>query len=146
MDPVEKAVDLIDHYVQLAYLSNGEFLGDDIKDKQVYLSGPITGVKNYKGLFLFSQKLVNLGDASAIYNPAARVPAFFTWEQAMYQCLSEITKYDTVVMLPGWSASRGARLERDVALACGMHIVDLNKNKIIYGLYKALKETLEKSL
>lgn len=146
MDPVEKAVDLIDRYVQLAYLSNGEFLGDDIKDKQVYLSGPITGVRNYKGLFLFSQKLVNLADALVIYNPAARVPEFFTWEQAMHRCLSEITKYDTLVMLPGWSASRGARLERDVALACGMHIVDLSKNKIIYGLYKALKETLEKSL
>ena len=146
MDPVEKAVDLIERYALLAYLSNDKCLGSDIKGKRVYLSGPITSTKNYKGLFMFAEELAALGDAEQIYNPAARVPAFFTWEQAMYRCLSEITKYDMVVMLPGWSASRGARLERDVALACGMHIVDLSKNKIIYGLYKALKETLEKSL
>ena len=42
MDPVEKAVDLIKRYALLAYLSNGETLGSDIKGKRVYLSGPIT--------------------------------------------------------------------------------------------------------
>lgn len=64
----------------------------------------------------------------------------------MYQCLSEITNYDTIVMLPGWNVSRGARLERDVALACGMRVVDFSENKIIYSLYLALKETLERLL
>ena len=49
-------------------------------------------------------------------------------------------------MLPGWNVSRGARLERDVALACGMRVIDFSENKIIYSFYLALKETLGRLL
>lgn len=143
MDTVGTVIDLIERYAQLAYLSNGEFLGADIKDKRVYLSGPITNTKNYKGLFMFAGELIEFGEAKQIYNPTLQIPASFSWKQAMHRCLSEITAYDTIVMLPGWNVSRGARLERDVALACGMHVVDFGENKIIYGLYDALKKTLE---
>ena len=146
MDPVEKAVDLIERYASLAYLSNGKRLGADIKGKRVYLSGPITNTKNYKGLFMFAEELVSYDEAEQIYNPAAQIPASSSWEQAMHRCLSEITEYDTVVMLPGWNVSRGARLERDVALACGMRVVDFGENKVIYAIYDALKKTLERLL
>lgn len=146
MDPVEKAVDLIERYALLAYLSNGETLGSDINGKRVYLSGPITNTKNYKGLFMFAEELAALGDAEQIYNPAAQISASSSWEQAMHRCLSEITNYDTVVMLPGWNVSRGARLEHDVAVACGIRVVYFGKNKIIYGLYNSLKETLGRLL
>lgn len=146
MDPVEKACDLIERYALLAYLSTGEYLGAGIKGKRVYLSGPITNTKNYKGLFIFAEKLVKFGEAKQIYNPAVQIPSSFSWEQAMTQCLSEITNYDTIVMLPGWNVSRGARLERDVALACRIRVVDLDENKIIYCLYRAFTETLEKLL
>lgn len=145
MDPVEKAVDLINRYALLAYLSNGKCLGSDIKFKRVYLSGPITNVKNYKGLFMFAEELVGW-EAEQVYNPASQIPSSSSWKQAMHRCLLEITNYDTVVMLPGWNVSRGARLERDVALACGMRVVDFGENKIIYGLYNSLKEALEKLL
>lgn len=145
MDPVEKAVDLINRYALLAYLSNGKCLGSDIKFKRVYLSGPITNVKNYKGLFMFAEELAGW-ETEQVYNPASQIPSSSSWKQAMHRCLSEITNYDTVVMLPGWNVSRGARLERDVALACGMRVVDFGENKIIYGLYNSLKEALEKLL
>lgn len=145
MDPVEKAVDLINRYALLAYLSNGKCLGSDIKFKRVYLSGPITNVKNYKGLFMFAEELVGW-EAEQVYNPASQIPSSSSWKQAMHRCLSEITNYDTVVMLPGWNVSRGAKLERDVALACGMRVVDFGENKVIYAIYDALKKTLERLL
>lgn len=146
MDTVDTAIDLIKRYAQLAYSSSGNLLDADIKGKRVYLSGPITNTKNYKGLFMFAEELAALGDAEQIYNPAAQISASSSWERAMHRCLSEITNYDTIVMLPGWNVSRGARLESDVALACGIHVVNLSENKIINGLYNSLKETLEKLL
>lgn len=146
MDTVEKAVDLIKRYALLAYLSNGKCLGSDIKGKRVYLSGPITNTKNYKGLFMFAEELVKFGEAKQIYNPAVQVPESSSWGQAMTQCLSEITNYDTIVMLPGWNTSCGAKLERDVALACGMRVIKLGNDKVIYYLYSALVQTLGKFL
>lgn len=95
---------------------------------------------------MFAGRLAEFGEAEQVYNPAAKIPASASWEQAMNQCLSKITAYDTVVMLPGWNVSRGAGLEHDVAIACGIHVVYFTNNKIIYGLYYALKETLEKYL
>lgn len=146
MDPVEKAVDLIERYALLAYLSNSECLGSAIKGKRVYLSGPITNVKNYKGLFMFVEELAALDDAEQIYNPAAQIPASSSWEQAMHRCLSEITNYDTVVLLPGWNASRGARLESDVALACGMNIVDLTNYRLVQCSWNTLDIALARLL
>ena len=146
MDPVEKAVDLIKRYALLAYLSNGECLGSDIKGKRVYLSGPITNMKNYKGLFMFAEELAALDGAEQIYNPAAQIPASSSWEQAMHRCLSEITNYDTVVMLPGWNTSRGARLECDVALACGMNVIDLTKCRHTYTLFDIVYCALQRLL
>lgn len=146
MDPVEKAVDLIKRYALLAYLSNGETLGSDINGKRVYLSGPITNTKNYKGLFKFAEELANFGEAKQIYNPAAQISASSSWEQAMHRCLSEITNYDTVVMLPGWNTSRGAKLERDVALACGMNIVDLTNYRLVQCSWNTLDIALSRLL
>ena len=74
MDPVEKAVDLIERYGLLAYLSNGECLSSDIKGK--------------RGLFMFAEELAALDDAEQIYNPAAQISASSSWEQAMHRCLS----------------------------------------------------------
>lgn len=146
MDTVDTAIDLIKRYAQLAYSSSGNLLDADIKGKRVYLSGPITNTKNYKGLFMFAEELVKFGEAEQIYNHAVQVPESSSWGQAMTQCLSEITNYDTIVMLPGWNTSCGAKLERDVALACGMRVVKLGNDKIIYYLYSALAKTLGKLL
>ena len=146
MDPVEKAFALIKRYALLAYLSNGECLSSDIKGKRVYLSGPITNVKNYKGLFMFAEELADFGEAKQIYNPAAQIPSSSSWEQAMHRCLSEITNYDTVVMLPGWNVSRGARLEHDVALACGMHIIDLTNYRLVQCSWNTLDIALARLL
>lgn len=146
MNNQDKAAEVVKKLAQVAYLTDGEDISDKVKGKKVYLSGPITGKKNYKGLFMFAEELAALGDAEQIYNPAAQIYASPSWEQTMHRCLSEITNYDTVVMLPGWNVSRGAKLERDVALACGINIVDLTNYRLVQCSWNTLDIALSRLL
>ena len=124
MNNQDKAAEVIRRLAQVAYLTDGEALSDIINGKKVYLSGQITEKKNYKGLFAFTEELVKLCDALQIFNPASQIPDSLGYEEAMKRCVAALVEYDTIVMLPGWHTSKGARLEHDVALACGMNIVD----------------------
>ena len=146
MNNQDKAAEAVKKLAQVAYLTDGEDINDRVKGKKVYLSGPITGIKNYKGLFLFTEELVKMCDAARIFNPALQIPDSLDYEQAMKRCVTALAQYEVIMMLPGWRTSKGARLEHDVALACGIHVVNLSENKITYGLYNSLKETLEKLL
>lgn len=129
MNNQDKAAEAVKKLAQVAYLTDGEDISDRVKGKKVYLSGPITGIKNYKGLFLFVEELAKLCDAARIFNPALQIPDSFDYEQAMKRCVTALAQYEVIMMLPGWHISKGARLEHDIALACGMHIIDLTDYK-----------------
>lgn len=124
MNNSDKAAEAVKKLAQVAYLTDGEDISDKVKGKKVYLSGPITGIKNYKGLFLFAEEIVRMCDAARIYNPALQIPDSLDYEQAMKRCVTALAQYEVIMMLPGWHVSKGARLEHDIALACGMHIID----------------------
>lgn len=146
MNNQDKAVEVIKRLAQVAYLTDGEAISNIIEGKKVYLSGPITGKKNYKGLFSFTEELVKLCDALRIYNPASDIPDSLDYEDAMKRCVAALVEYDTIVMLPGWHTSRGARLERDIALACGMHIVDLTNYRLVQCSWNTLDIALSRLL
>ena len=124
MNNQDKAVEAIKKLAQVAYLTDGEDISDKVKGKKVYLSGPITGIKNYKGLFLFAEELIKMCDAARIFNPALQIPDSLDYEQAMKRCVTALAQYEVIMTLPGWHVSKGARLEHDIALACGMDVVD----------------------
>lgn len=100
----------------------------------IYLSGPITGVKGYKYLFIFIDKILQKLGVSITFNPAKQIPSDTLHETAMAICLSNLTQrdyeedgtstnfYDRVLLLPGWFTSEGARLENQVAHACGIKV------------------------
>lgn len=138
MNNQDKAVEVIKRLAQVAYLTDGEDISDRVKGKKVYLSGPITGKKNYKGLFAFTEELVKLCDALRIFNPASQIPDSLDYEDAMKRCVAALVEYDTIVMLPGWHTSKGARLERDIALACGINIVDLTNYRLVQCSWNTL--------
>lgn len=146
MNNQDKAVEVIKRLAQVAYLTDGEAISDRIEGKKAYLSGPITGKKNYKGLFSFAEEFAKLCDALRIYNPASDIPDSFSYEEAMKRCVTALAEYDTIVMLPGWHTSKGARLERDVALACGMHIVDLTNYRLVQCSWNTLDIALSRLL
>lgn len=116
MNSQNKAAEVVKKLAQVAYLTDGEDISDKVKGKKVYLSGPITGKKNYKGLFLYVEELIKLCDVFRIFNPASQIPDSLDYEQAMKRCVAALAEYEAIVMLPGWHTSKGARLEHDIAL------------------------------
>nr|DAT65323.1 MAG TPA: deoxyribosyltransferase [Caudoviricetes sp.] len=146
MNNQDKAAEVIRRLAQVAYLTDGEALSDIINGKKVYLSGQITEKKNYKGLFLFVEELVKLCNAFRIFNPASQIPDSLDHEQAMKRCVAALAEYEAIVMLPGWRTSKGARLEHDIALACGMHIVDLTNYRLVQCSWNTLDIALSRLL
>lgn len=146
MNNQDKAAEVIRRLAQVAYLTDGEALSDIINGKKVYLSGQITEKKNYKGLFAFTEELVKLCDALQIFNPASQIPDSLGYEEAMKCCVVALIECDTIVMLPGWHTSKGARLERDAALACGMNIVDLTNYRLVQCSWNTLDIALSRLL
>ena len=146
MNNSDKAAEAVKKLAQVAYLTDGEDISDKVKGKKVYLSGPITGIKNYKGLFLFAEEIVRMCDAARIFNPASQIPDSLGYEEAMKRCVVALIECDTIVMLPGWHTSKGARLERDAALACGMNIVDLTNYRLVQCSWNTLDIALSRLL
>ena len=137
MNNQDKAVEAVKKLAQTAYIVDGDDIAYIIKGKKVYLSGPITGKKNYKGLFLFVEELVKLCNAFRIFNPASQIPDSLDHEQAMKRCVTALAEYDTIMLLPGWRSSKGAKIEYDIACACGMDVIDLTDYRLTYCLCDA---------
>ena len=92
----------------------------------VYLSGPITGIPDYKERFHAAALYVeHLGDIEVI-NPAATVERpTWNWSDWMLYDLHLLTKADALVALPGSEASPGATVERAFAFGLGIPVLDL---------------------
>ena len=138
MNNQNKTAEVVKKLAQVAYLTDGEDISDKVKGKKVYLSGPITGKKNYKGLFLYVEELIKLCDVFRVFNPASQIPDSLDYEQAMKQCVAALAEYEAIVMLPGWHTSKGARLEHDIALACGINIIDLTDYRLVQCSWNTL--------
>ena len=114
-----------------------------VKGRRVYLSGPMTGLPDWnKAAFDDGMRLLaGFGaDIDHSYNPADHIDEMRKWSHD--RCLMasvralcsrrpgpqhSIAAYDVLVSLPGWERSAGARLEREVAEACGIEVCDLDE-------------------
>ncbi len=94
---------------------------------QVYLSGPITGTKNYEKNFSIAERYFS-ERGHRVTNPV-RIGKLLeelhegqepSWSEYMKEDVKALADCDAIAMLPGWNDSRGARLERQVADALGL--------------------------
>lgn len=98
------------------------------KNSRVYLSGPITGVSDYKDKFKRTQRELWQQGFAWVVNPAEIIqhyPRGMSYEQIMSQCYSMMSMCDTILLLPGWRASEGCRREEAYARAHGMKIEEV---------------------
>lgn len=112
-----------------------------VAGRTVFLSGPMTGYEHYNAQgFVEAQIRMKLLGAERVYNPISqwlgepeRISGTRGHESYMLECLHELTRrdgcgkatYDMVVQLDGWEASEGARMEAEVARACGIPLVPI---------------------
>lgn len=93
-----------------------------MKKYDVLLSGPISGVPEYKLRFAQASVRVRAGRPGVrIWNPAV-LPDDREYGWYMRQCLDAVFDSALVVMLPGWENSPGAVAERALALALGIPV------------------------
>ena len=96
---------------------------------RLYISGPMSGLpfNNYPAFVSAELQLRALG--YDVVNPAT-LPGHAThdqtWAAFMRVDLPALCTCDAVALLPGWQASKGARLEHHNALALGMRISALS--------------------
>ena len=100
----------------------------------VYISGPMTGLPelNYPAFNSAAEKLRTLG--YIVENPAeAKAEVWWKWEDYMRSAIVQVTKSDTIVTLPNWENSRGAKIEVKLGFDLGLEVytlVDFLKGQI----------------
>jgi len=92
---------------------------------RIYISGPITGIDNYRQNFDKAEEtLIALG--CDVINPARVDDCIknLTYDEFLALDLFMLEMCDAIYLLPGWMDSKGAKAEVARALA---------KNKLIYS-------------
>ncbi len=93
----------------------------------VYISGKITGTTDYRERFALAEKALK-ADGYKVLNPVkftAKLPEGSPWEEYMKLCVKQLMKADAIYMMKGWRKSKGATLERLIAGAVGIKIIDV---------------------
>lgn len=98
-----------------------------MKEKTIYISGKISGlhITQAEAHFMNAEiDLMYLGYENII-NPMKLVPydPNLTWHDYMVKDIGALLKCDAIFMLKNWGQSKGARVERAIAIELGLEII-----------------------
>jgi len=93
-------------------------------NRTAYIAGKITGLP--KGIVkdkfnMMARQLTGMG--YQVVKPDAVTDDTKTWDDAVRNDIKKMLECDEVHLLSDWQESRGAKLERDIALRLGMQVV-----------------------
>lgn len=113
--------------------------------ERVYIAGPMTGIKdyNYPAFHAAAAEWRSLG--FHVENPAEVEPQS-SWAAYMKVGLRKLLTCDTIVLLPGWTESRGAVLEWLLATVLGLVVVypgGAQPSKLLVGLALMLRDGVD---
>jgi len=93
-------------------------------NRTAYVAGKVTGLphEEVKSKFnMISDQLKNMG--YHVVRPVNVTDNSRDWDDALKNDIRKMLECDELHMLPDWQESRGAQLERDIALRLGMQII-----------------------
>lgn len=93
-------------------------------NRTAYIAGKITGLPKTHVTDKFNnieQHLTGMG--YNVVKPIAVADDTQSWDDAVRTDIRKMLECDEVHLLPDWQDSRGAQLERDIALRLGMQVV-----------------------
>lgn len=99
-----------------------------------YLAGPMSGIEdhNYPA---FERACSDLRERGfSVVSPHETIPnadGKIPWEVCLRDDVQTLSKCQGIILLPGWSASRGARLEISIAINLGMPVLFYNHGVLV---------------
>ncbi len=97
----------------------------DCEAPVAYIAGKVTGLDYDTEVYpVFTKVAEGLAkDGFFVLNPIELVHRDAEWEEAMKICLHFLPHADVLMLLPNWEQSKGATMERDIAMRLGIKIV-----------------------
>ena len=93
--------------------------------KRIYIAGPMSGLPDFNYPAFHAAAAVLRAQGHHVKNPAENpAPTCGTWQGCMRMSLRQLAACDCLCMLPGWRASRSARIEHGLALDLDLEVVD----------------------
>ena len=91
---------------------------------RVYIAGPMTGIPDYNYPAFDRMALALRALGHEVLNPAENPePPCGTWQGYMRMALGQLVQCQCLALLPGWTESRGALIERKLAQVLLMEVV-----------------------